>query len=196
MSESANTIYNSSLPSIYHRILGKCCYYLDIDQTEANEGSMSERLYEFTYFNGNPKTVALIDYKYPGVSLSDKYSAIQYQIYTSENEYKHPIPFFIVITYLDHNYPVKMYYVIAANKPAREIHKRLEVSNGMWLSIQGYSRFQHLLRNKKWNKEEIINPSNIAAIPDLLIAKNAKLKDLPDSRMIYQLPEMEFSWQK
>lgn len=192
MARQSNTIYccNKSA-SNWHRILGKCCYYLDNDQTELEDGTVSATMKEFTYKDGHPETVALIDFKYPGKSLSDKYPAIQYQIYNSEHEYKVPVPFFIVLYYLDVQYPIKMYYVIPANIPARSYFDRCELSDkGTWMSIKMFSKFQHALRNKTWNGEELLKDANLSAIG----LNGTKLKDLSNIVMKYDLPYLDFSW--
>lgn len=193
MANTQNTSYkDNDWASRYHRILGKSLYYLDVDQTELESGTMNKTLKEYTYENGNPKTVALIDFKYPGKSLSDKYSSIQYQIYSSEHEYKTPLPFYMVITYLSEEYPVKMYYVIPANSVARKGFEFLKFPMlGQWMSVRRFSQFQHWLRNKKWNGEEEILAANLL---DINWNSELKLKELPGAEKQYPLPTMDFSW--
>lgn len=193
MATQANTIFKgNNLASDWHRILGGCCYYGDIDQTETENGFEEEQMKEYTYDSGKPRTVAMIDWKYPGKSLSDKHPSIQYQIFTSEQEYKIPIPFFMVVYYLDEQFPVKMYFVIPANIPARTIFDRCELSDqGKWMSVRTFSKFQHLLRDKPWNGDEQIKNVNLGKIglPD-----NMKLKDLSSKVKEYNLPYRDFSW--
>jgi hypothetical protein len=192
---TANTIYkDNDEASKYHRILGKPCYYLDVDQTELEDGTMNQTLKEYTYINGNPKTVALIDFKYPGKSLSDKYSSIKYQIWSSENEYKTPLPFFIVLTYLTNVHPVKMYYVIPANIPARQYFDKCKFSNkGRWMSLRAFSKFQHALRNIPWTPNQIIDADNLKAVG---LPAGMTLNDLSGEVMEYVLPTLDFSWLK
>lgn len=195
MAQIANTVFKiSDLTSHWHRVLGSCCYFLDQDQTELTDGTMESSMREFTYEDNHPKTVAIIDWKYPGKSLSDKYAAIKYQIHSSENEYKTPIPFFIIIYYLDDQYKEKMYYVIPANTYARNF---FSINNfpieGKWLTVYNFSKFQYALRSKKWNEFENIKRENLLAVG---LAKDLKLKDLPNSYVEYPLPALNFSWIK
>lgn len=179
--------------SEYHRILGKYCYYLDIDQIEMRDNSMNEIMKEFDYDdNDKMRTVAMIDWKYPGQSLSDKIPAIKYQIHTSENEYKVPIPFFIIITYLDNNYPIKSYYVIPSNIIARNYFNKANLSiNGVWMSLKRFSKFQHALRGRNWNGNERLINANTKAVG---LKDDMMLKELSNEYCEYKLPKLDFSW--
>jgi hypothetical protein len=193
MSITSNTKFkNNELASDYHRILGKCLYYLDSDQTELEERSAEATMKEFTYENGHPRTVALIDFKYPGNSLSDKYASIQYQIYNSEQEYKVPVPFFMTLYYLDLDHDVKMYYVIPANVPARKYFDKCELpAIGAWMSVKKFSKFLHAIRGKTWNGEESINDTNLFKVN---LPAGTKLKNLSSKIKEYKLPYFDFSW--
>ncbi len=187
MSRQSNTDFKANeSASDYHRILGKCCYYSDLDMTEADSGSEEAMCISYTYDNKNIKPVAIIDWKYPGKSLSDKYSAVQLRL-TIANSLN--IPMFFCITYLDEQYPIKCFYVIPINLNAKHYFRRCGlVWQGEWMSVKTFSKFQHGLRNKTWNGEEEIDPKNAAACG----LSVGKLKDLPNQLTKYELPQMEF----
>ncbi len=193
MSATSNTQFSGNqLASKFHRILGRQCCYLDIDQTELASGAMEETMYEYTYEDGESKPVAMIDFKYPGGSLSDKYPAIRFQIDLTEKRLIDPIPFFLVVYYLDSIHPVKCYYVIPANVPARAFFDKFSLSDaGVWMSLRDYSRFLHKLRNIPWNGEESIEAVNSGPIG---LPTNMKLKDLSCTTKAYELPYLDFSW--
>lgn len=147
---------------------------------------------EYTYDYGRLRTVAIIDWKYPGQSLSDKYSAIKQQINLSDNELKVPVPFFIVVYYLDEQHPVKCYYVIPANKTARSLFDQYGFSHaGKWFSLKHFSIFQHKIRQKVWDKNEPINNDNLQKIG---MERGMTLGDLSSEILEYKLPLMDFSW--
>ena len=194
MSTTANTSFSGNrMASHWHRVLGKACYFLDSDHIELSDGTIGDTMKEYTYKNGVPSTVAMIDFKYPGKSLSDSYSAIQYQIHSTENEFKTPIPFFMVIYYLDKDiHEIPMYYVIPANVPARLYFDKCKLSDaGAWMTVKKFSKFQYALRNQPWNQNEVIDDKNAAMVG---LRPNMTLRDLPDEPARYPLPKMNFSW--
>jgi hypothetical protein len=189
----ANTTFTGNkLATVFHRVLGKCCYMVDTDQRELETGIAEDIMNEYTYEHGHQKTVAMIDWKYPGKALSDSHPAIQYQIYSSENEWKNPMPFFMVVYYLDVQFTTKMFYVIPANVPARSMFDHWELSDrGAWMSPKKFSKFQHGLRNKPWNGEEVLRDENLIAAG---LPAGMRLKDLSSATVEYPLPVLDFSW--
>lgn len=180
MATTKNTPYNNyNIANDYHRVQGSICYEMDID------------VIEFTYINGKPIPIAIVDWKYPGKCLSDNFTCSQQQIAVADLL---NVPLFFAITYLDDNFPVKMYYLIPINDIAHRFFFSNNVNqNGVWLTVLGYSRFLHKLRNKTWNGNEIINEKNLAAIG---FSTPMKLKDLPNKYKEYELPKLDFSWMR
>jgi hypothetical protein len=178
----------SELASIFQRVLGRCCYYSDLDDLEANEGS-TEMFVHYTYTHANPEPlpVAVIDWKYPGKSISTKYSPIKLQKVVAN---KLEIPFFITIAYLDVQHPIKCYYVIPVNSFAIKLFRkyRLDSVTGEWFSLRKFCMLQHLLRNRKPNWDEKIDQTNAKAAG---LPLSATLGDLPDDVQIYPLPTIE-----
>lgn len=187
MSKIANTLYkDNNLASDFHRVSGKYSYVTDIDLIPSGESENTDNMFfEYKYENGNVEPVACIDFKMPGKSLSDKYSAIKAQISISN---KLNVPFFFAVTYLDERYPTKCYYIIPINEIARNNLKIKGV--GAWCSLKEYSKFQHKLRNITWNGNEPIEPKNAEVVG--LSCKT--LADLPNTKQKYELPNLDFSW--
>lgn len=189
MSHVQNTQYSGNPhASTYHRILGKNIYATDIDQIECTNGTIQEMYIEYKFDQNRPKSVAWIDFKNPGLKLSDKFTTCMIQ---SDDATRLNIPFFYVITYLDDRYPVKMYYVIPINTIARDLFGNKEI--GYWLSLKDFSKFQHSLRGIKWNGNETIDNQNLSKCH---LPHNLKLNQLSSEVVKYQLPALDFSWQK
>lgn len=190
MAQISNTTYkDNNLASDFHRISGRYCYTTDIDCLATNTGNEDNMFFEYSYDNHKIKPVAMIDWKHPGKSLSDKYSAVQAQIAIAD---KLEVPFFFIITYLSDEYDTKMYYVIPINEKARKIWAFWQRETpGDWLTLKSYSKFHHSLRKLEWNKDEPINQINLAAVK---LSNINTLGDLPNKKAVYQLPELNFSW--
>lgn len=204
MAKISNTDYKENeWASKYHRILGRACYYSDIDQVDANEGSLSSMCVEYTYVDNKITPVSFTDWKYPNEGhISDRYSGIQLQITMADGL---KIPFFIVVTYLDEKFPVKMYYVIPANQYANKYFTKCELpTQGAWMSLRKFSKFQHGLRGKPWNAEEEIRGKrkfdgtydNEKSLIDVGLPVTTKLKDLSSQVQHYPLPQLQLSWLK
>jgi hypothetical protein len=141
---------------------------------------------EFTYENGEAKPVAIIDYKHTGQILSDKWPAIQCQIWMANNC---GIPFYFVIYFLDEEYATKCYFVVPGNSLAKKQFAFWKLSEkGAWLGLKDYSKFQHALRKKIWNGDEVIDDKNLITVG---FAPGMKLKDLPNKVDNYPLPEIK-----
>ena len=187
MSHNKNTEYRGhDLASDYHRICGKCCYLADIDHTISPESEVDNMYYEFDFKNNKPTPIALIDFKMPGEYLSDKFCAIQLQINIAD---KLEIPFFFIVSYLLEEHEVKCYYIIPINEIAR--NKWKGAKPGQFCSLKQYSQFQHKLRGKTWNKDELIDNRNLALVG---LPENMKLGDLSNEIKHYKLPRMEFGF--
>jgi hypothetical protein len=129
-----NTFMRDQLPSLLHRFLGEGLYCSDVDSLE------------YTWKNGDVEFNCIIDYKNPTNSADRKltYQTIRVQ---SKLATALSIPMFVVQTYLDDNYPIKMMYVMPVNKIAKYIFNSLNKNpDGIWLSIRNYSRFLHYIR--------------------------------------------------
>lgn len=202
MSTQSNTKYINWADGTkeYHRIMGQCCYFLDNDCIELTDGYVNTIWREV---NADMTTAAIIDYKYPlnkygkPVLISNKKGmynsfALRQQAWSCDNEYKIPKPFFIVVTYLDDNFPIKNFYVIPANNKAISMWNRGNVPMpGKFMSLRGYSRFMHIIRNKVWNGEELIDDKNLKIVG---LSGPMKLKDLDNSIGSYNIPELDFDW--
>lgn len=186
MSHTQNTPYSANdLASKYHRVLGRCCYYADIDCVNSKEGSEDNMCIDFTYDKDGPKVTHIIDWKYPGESISTKYAGIQIQKHIADTL---KVPFFIAITYLGDEHPVKTFYVIPANAMALAYFERCKLlPGGAYFSLKTMSKFQHALRNKKWNPEEEIHPANLAAVN---LPEGTTLRQLPSDIKPYDLPKI------
>lgn len=189
MSKIQKSGYILTQASKFHRLLGKACYYCDLDQVSMKKGSHENMCVEYTYINNKPKAIFFTDWKYPeeNSSITWRQSSLQLQA-SMATELK--IPFFIIVTCLDPiEHPVKCYFVIPSNIVAVERFKEYGFpTEGRWMSLQSFSRFQHLLRNKIWNGEEQIMDENLIKCG---LDTNMKLKDLPHQYRRYALPEID-----
>jgi hypothetical protein len=126
-----------------------------------------------------------------GQHFSDEYWTVQAQAYNYDCEFKRPIPFFIVLTYLSEEYTDKMYYVIPCNNTAKQLFQTYQKSlKGEWMTPLKFSQFQHLLRDISWNGEEVIDKrhTQVVGLPD-----DIKLNQLPNTKSIYPLPKLKFN---
>ena len=197
-----NTAHNSTPEGRMHRILGQKIYNVDFDYLAHSDGATDNLFSELTYVNNIPTTVAIIDYKYPGpailkTGLSDTAkwaNSIRYLIHFSENELKVPKPFFTVITYMDGDYGIPMFFVIPMNKPAFSYWMKNDLPmSGEWMTVRRYSKFQHALRCLKWNPNETLDADNVAScnLPPNFITC---LGELPNDPVTYQLVPLHYSW--
>jgi hypothetical protein len=137
MAQRENTGLRDETPNIWHRKLGRQIYMTDIDCLETH------------YENHKIIFDAIIDWKCGSgnSTKSLKYAAMQMQLQLAE---KLQVPMFVEIDFLRDEFPVKMYFLRAANKMAEQ----LLGTKGMWFSPRQYSHFQHKLRGLLWNEQD------------------------------------------
>lgn len=188
-----NSFQRDPWASIYHRILGKCILYTDIDSLQTEEGSMDNINLEYLNNYGKNKRVAIFDYKRQNAgkqqSVGMQYSAMQTQLELANDL---NIPLFMVLTYLSEEYEHKMYYVIPINDIAKDFFKKRKIDCcGMWQTLKTHSQFQHALRDIKWNQNERI-PFKIRWNETLKLSDREEylLKELPNKVVKYPLPKM------
>ena len=170
-------------------IPGRGNYYCDFDSIISNEDTIESMAMEYTFIHGERKTVALIDWKQgiaESIPCKQNMEAIKQQAYFASHEMKTPLPFFIGLTFLLEEHTTKMYFMLPANKPAR----RIIPSNGKWMTLFAMSKFQHFIRNRKFDPDEIIFQDKILTKYGFPIGM--KLGDLPKERVEYPLPDIDF----
>lgn len=148
-----------------HRLLGDRIYGTDID------------MLEFTYHDGKPKFVAMVDYKHGNIQqVNSKAESLQVQIQLANTL---QIGFFLCVTYLEAElFPTPMYYVVPINTIAKiKLSGYTYDGEGVWMSLQQYSKFQHNLRDIMWNPYE----HNVEA--------KKSLNELSDVVVKYPLPQ-------
>jgi len=151
----------------YHRKLGNKCYGTDID------------MLEFTYENGEPKFLAMIDYKHGNSQFVNLAApTVQAQMKLA-NQIK--VGFFICITYLNpEEFETPMYFLVPMNDQAKTSLAGYErTENGTWFTVKQYSKFQHDLRKVFWNRFEKDNDGQV-------------LGDLSDEDVRYNLPRFNY----
>lgn len=176
MSRVQSTNYKENKEaSAYQRITGKQCYGADAD------------MIYYTYQDGQVKFSAICDYKYPGKTLSDTYSPMQMQIALADQL---KIPFLAIITFLDDSYPTKCYYIVPYNDYAKRYFAKCELNTaGDWFSLRAFSKLQHALRGKVWDKSETISSVNLGAVGLPAGTTLGQLSNAVDTT--YHLPEIK-----
>ena len=175
----------NELASQYQRILGDCCYYSDLDCIASEDGSKEDMTVSYTYKDNKPKPVFIIDWKHPKDIVHLEYSAIKLQSVMADTC---KIPFFIGVTYLDEQHPVKCYYIYPENSFAKNYFNKCNLlPGGAWFSLRSFSKFQHALRNKQWNPNQAITKAN-----SIVVGLDAKtLGELPNKCQTYTLPRFQ-----
>lgn len=193
MSSNERSDLRDLLPSYYQRILGSHCYTIDADELGFGQGGKGGK---FMGFTSDSKVRFAIDYKRINLAtvheriISDDYWTMKAQARLWDCQVKEPVPFFTVLTYLSEEYPDKMYYVIPTNNAAKTFFQKYgKAIKGEWMTILKFSQFQHLLRDISWNGEEVIDPDHLGK---LQLPSTLKLKELPNKKAIYPLPNLRF----
>jgi hypothetical protein len=193
MAFSQTTQYKSNdQASEIHRLLGKCLYYTDLDAVLTEYDMVESAGLQYTFNGGERITKALFDYK-QGIAIDmpckANEEAIKQQAHFASNEMKIPTPFFLVLTYLLEQHTIKMYYVLPANTVAR---KKLPDTEGRWMTLKTMSRFEHHLRNKKFDENEVIRQDKLLTKYGLPIGLT--LGQLPDTIVKYDLPRINHNF--
>jgi hypothetical protein len=136
------------ITSDIHRTLGKSICMTNLD------------CLEYHYVNGEIVFVALIDYK-EGCAQNTEVGRSSIQARTKLATGL-SLPYFHTKTYLDQTlYPIPMYFVIPKNNLAKDLFiQTKQNTDGEWMSVSNYSRFQHYLRKILPNENEIKHLSN------------------------------------
>lgn len=115
------------------------------------------------YTNGKPSTVAIFEAKHglsKVINLND--SNIVSDRIMCDEEFKVPVPHFIVVYYLKPSFEIPMYLVIGNNKAARNSIKQFNNGNTkFWFTEEQYSRFQYYLIGKTWNPDCILSNQDV-----------------------------------
>jgi hypothetical protein len=125
------------------------------------------------YVNGKPQTVAIFEAKHgfsEKIDLDDS-NIISDKIMCDE-EFKIPIPHFIVVYYLKPSFQIPMYYIIGNNKTASSAIKNF--NNGRWkywFSEEDYSKFQHFLVFQPFEEVGLSSTNKEYKIPQFIYSK-------------------------